>query len=68
MEKRNLDGIYFRVLRDGKWDNICFSDLTPSEMDGVLANRNIEWLKQLCVHIGLSLQYVGKQYNISNED
>lgn len=28
--QRNLDGVYFRVERDGKWQNICFSDLTKS--------------------------------------
>ena len=31
--KRNLDGIYFRVQRDGKWGNTCFSDLTQEEME-----------------------------------
>ena len=29
---RNLDGVYFRVQRDGKWGNTCFSDLTQEEM------------------------------------
>ena len=24
---RNLDGYYFRVKRDGKWDNVCWSDM-----------------------------------------
>ena len=33
MEKFNLDGVYFRVKRNGKWDNICFSDLTEDEQD-----------------------------------
>lgn len=28
---RNLDGYYFRVKRDGKWDNICWSDMTDEE-------------------------------------
>ena len=30
---RNLDGIYFRVQRDEKWENACFSDLTQEEME-----------------------------------
>ena len=29
--KRNLDGCYFRVERDGKWTNLCFSDMTDTE-------------------------------------
>lgn len=27
-EIRDMDGVYFRVERDGKWCNICFSDRT----------------------------------------
>ena len=44
-KKRNLDGCYFRVQRDGKWESICFSDLTEEERNGVLEGRNEEWLK-----------------------
>ena len=32
---RNLDGIYFRVECDGKWQSICFNDLTEDEMDSM---------------------------------
>ena len=31
----NLDGIYFRVERDGKWQSLCVSDLTPEELKSV---------------------------------
>ena len=27
---RNLDGVFYRVVRDGKYVNLCFSDLTES--------------------------------------
>lgn len=27
-EIRNMDGVYFRVKRDGKYEPVCFSDLT----------------------------------------
>ena len=37
---RNLDGVYFRIQRNGKWQNICFSDLTEEEMDSVVDNKN----------------------------
>ena len=46
---RNLDGIYFRVQRDGKWGNACFSDLTQEEMERVMKNRNVDWLKSMCI-------------------
>lgn len=31
MENFELDGIYFRVCREDRWQNICLSDLTLSE-------------------------------------
>lgn len=30
---RELCGVYFRVERDGKWQNVCFSDMTDEEME-----------------------------------
>ena len=48
---RNLDGCYFRVNRDGKWENVCFSDLTPEEREEVMTDRNDEWLRKLCRHL-----------------
>ena len=44
---RELDGYYFRVKREDKWENICFSDLTDEEMDKMLENRTEEWLLSL---------------------
>lgn len=32
----NIDGVYFRVKRMGKYCNVCFSDLENSEMDEYL--------------------------------
>ena len=49
---RNLDGYYFRVKRDGKWDNICWSDMTDEERDEQMTNRSEEWLKSLCKGLG----------------
>ena len=48
MEKRNLDGIYFRIQRDDKCDNVCFSDLTKDERNEVIENRSEQWLKEMC--------------------
>ena len=31
MKKRELCGIYFRVKRNGKYENICFTDMTEIE-------------------------------------
>lgn len=64
MKKRNLDGAFFRVNRDGKWRKICFSDLTDEEMDAVLNGQTEMWLKSLCKHLGQVLRYIGNEFNI----
>ena len=62
--KRNLDGVYFRVKRNGKWQNICFSDLTTKEMNEVLKDRNKTWLKELCKILGNTIHEIGEQLDI----
>ena len=41
---RNLDGVYFIVKRDDRWQNICFTDLTNEETDTILKDRIEVWL------------------------
>ena len=48
MEQYKMDGVYFRICRDGEWQNICFSDMTKEERDQMMTNRSEEWLKSLC--------------------
>lgn len=64
---RNLDGVYFRIKRDDKWQNICFSDLTDSEMEEVMKNRPDEWLKDMCKILGKTIRDIGDQLDISME-
>ena len=56
---RNLDGVYFRVERDGKFENVCFSDLTSEEREKILADKPTEWLKQMCRLLADSLRKIG---------
>ena len=39
MTKRDLDGFYLRVQRNGKWEACCFTDLTEKEQH--------DWLERL---------------------
>lgn len=68
IEKRNLDGAYFRVKRDGKWQKICFSDLTDEEMDAMLNGRTEMWLKSLCKHLGKTVRFLGDKFDIRYVD
>lgn len=49
--KRDLDGIYFRVCRDGKWQNVCMTDLSKEEFEDITADREFEWLESACGHL-----------------
>ena len=62
--KRDLDGVFFRVKRDGKWGNVCFSDMTPEEREEVLGDRSAEWWKSLACHLGERLRKMGDQFDI----
>jgi hypothetical protein len=63
-KKRDLDGVYFRVKRDGKWGNACFSDMTPEEIEELLVGRSAEWWKSLACHLGERLRVIGDQFDI----
>lgn len=62
---RNLDGCYFRVQRDGKWCNICFSDLTEDERNTVMEGRETEWFRSLCCYLADRLKKLGDDLEIS---
>lgn len=64
MEKRNLDGVYFRVKRDNKWENVCFSDLTDEEREEVMNGKDIEWYKSMCRILANVIRVIGEQFDI----
>ena len=51
-----LDGIFYRVCRDGKWQNRCFSDLTKTEQEAFMSTLSPEGLKQICLVLSESLR------------
>lgn len=65
---RNLDGVYFRVRRNGKWQNVCFTDLTIEERDDVCEGRSAEWFKSLAYHLADRIQRIGEELDLVMED
>lgn len=59
-----IDVVYFRVKRNDKWKNICFSDLTEEEQDEMMKNRGETWLKSLCKILGNTIHNVAEQFDI----
>lgn len=61
---RDLDGVYFRVERDGECESVCFSDLTEEQMRDVTGGRTNEWLRELCVILGKTIREIGDEFGI----
>ena len=61
---RDLDGVYFRIKRGNKWQDICFSDLTDEEMDYVMDGRTTDWLRSMCKILGKTLKRIGDELDI----
>lgn len=57
---RNLDSIYFCVERNGKHENVCFTDLNPDEIERVGANRSAEWWKNVALHLKARINIIGE--------
>ena len=64
---RNLDGVYFRIKRDDKWQNICFSDLTEDERNEMMKGRSVEWLQSLCNILANKIKEIGDQFDLMCE-
>ena len=64
MINRNLDGIYFRVERDAKWQTFCFSDLTEDEQRKVLKDKSPDFVLQMALKMAARLREIGDQLNL----
>ena len=64
--KRNLDGIYMRVKRDGKYQPICLSDMTADELEETLNPERGDWLKGAVIHLAATLHSIGEQFSLVN--
>ena len=61
---RNLDDIYFRVERNRKYENVCFSDLTEVEREEICKDRSAIWFKRIAYHLADRLQIMGNTLDI----
>lgn len=72
MQNRNLDGIFFRVQRDGEWQNICFTDLTEEEIQRLFHSdaaspRSAEWWESMAMALRDVIRSIGEQLDIVDE-
>ena len=71
---RNLDKIYFRVMRDGKGVNVCFSDLTPNERADIYEELVLkgdshiaEYYRRVAYHLADRLKAIGDELDLRGE-
>ena len=74
-KQRNLDGVYFRVERDGRWQNVCYSDMTADERDEIARKRaehatpeqQAQWWRSMADILADALYDMGEQFGIVGE-
>lgn len=64
---RNLTGMYFRLKRNDKYENIDFTDLSEEEMKNVIQRFDKDALIRMCVILGMKIKYIGNQLDLVME-
>lgn len=67
MVERNLDGCYFRIMRDGRWVNSCFTDLTKDEREELMIGKSENWFRVLACHLADRLREIGDELDLECE-
>jgi len=65
--ERNLDGIYYRVVHEGKALNKCFTDLTEEEQNNILEGYEKGQLIRMCQLLAGTLRQIGDQLDIAGD-
>lgn len=65
---RDLDGIYFRVKREGKYEPVCFTDLTEDEIEELMGDKGAQWWKSIALELKRVINTIGEQFNIVRSD
>lgn len=67
MKKRELCGIYFRVERKGKFEDVCFTDMTELEQKRAIYDFSPEALRNMCMVLAGVVRNLGDMFDISAE-
>lgn len=67
MKKRELCGIYFRVERNGNFEDVCFTDMTELEQKRAIYDFSPESLRNMCMVLAGVVRNLGDMFDISAE-
>lgn len=66
--KYNMDGMYFRVERNGKFENVCLSDMTNEERLKKMDWWNADNMKSVINFLCETLREIGDTYGFIASD
>lgn len=69
-QERNLSGIYTRIKRDGKYQTVDLTDMTPEELAKYLDEwgTDCDFLKRLVQHLIEVIQENADKYEADEEE
>lgn len=69
-QERNLSGIYARIKRDGKYQSIDITDMTPEELTEFLNSKDmsIDYLARLVQNLIETIQTIAEKFDIQTEE
>ena len=69
-QERNLSGIYTRIKRDGKYQTIDITDMTPEELAEYLDKWGMDcnFLKSLVQNLVETIQTIAEKFDIQAEE
>lgn len=69
-QERNLSGIYARVKRDGKYQSIDITDMTPEELTEFLNSKemSVDYLARLVQNLVETIQIIADKFDIEVDE
>ncbi len=69
-QERNLSGIYARIKRDGKYQSIDLTDMTPEELEDFLNKEDltIDYFRRLTKNLIEVIQENADKYEACEEE
>lgn len=69
-QERNLSGIYARIKRDGKYQSIDLTDMTPEELEEFLNKEDltIKYFRRLTKNLIEVIQEIADKFDIEVDE
>lgn len=59
-KRYEMDGIYYRVKRNGVWENVCFTDMTEEEVSHCLGDISATYWRRIAEILARRLRELGE--------